>query len=69
VSRDAITAASPVVIVVPISRFSNFAKIYPSQTVLRAGAGGLSVPSVAMAEQVRTVAKARLRKYLGHLPE
>ena len=68
VSRDAITTHSPVVIVVPVSSFSNFTKIYPSQTVLRAGTGGLSVQSVAMAEQVRTIAKTRLTRYLGRLP-
>jgi mRNA interferase MazF len=68
VSRDAITANSPVVIVVPVSSYSNFTKVYPSQAVLRAGIGGLSVQSVAMAEQVRTIAKARLTRYLGHLP-
>ena len=69
VSRDAITAFSPVVIVVPVSGFSNFTKIYPSQTVLPAGIGGLPVQSVVMGEQVRTVAKTRLTRYLGHLPE
>ena len=69
VSRDAINAVSPVVIVTPVSSFSNFTKIYPSQTVLQPGVGGLSVKSVAMAEQVRTVAKTRLTRFLGHLPE
>lgn len=69
VSRDAITKYSPVVIVAPVSSFANFTKIYPSQTVIRAGVGGLSMQSVIMAEQVRTIAKTRLTKYLGHLPE
>ena len=69
VSRDAITANSPVVIVVPVSSFANFTRIYPSQSVLAAGAGCLSMRSVAMAEQVRTIAKTRLTRFLGHLPE
>lgn len=69
VSRDAINASSPVVIVVPVSSMSNFSRIYPSQSVLGAGTGGLSVQSVVMAEQVRTVAKTRLTRYLGHLTD
>lgn len=69
VSRNAITAASPVVIVIPVSSFSNFTRIYPSQVVLRAGTGGLAVQSVAMAEQVRTIAKTRLTRHLGRLPD
>lgn len=69
VSRDAITRSSPVVIVAPVSSFANFTKIYPSQTVVRAGTAGLTVQSVIMAEQVRTIAKTRLTRYLGHLPD
>jgi mRNA interferase MazF len=68
VSRNAITANSPILTVVPVSSRANFTKIYPSQAVIQAGAGGLSLQSVAMAEQVRTIAKARLTRYLGHLP-
>jgi len=69
VSRDAITTFSSIVIVVPVSSFSNFTRIYPSQTVLHPNAGGLSVKSVAMAEQVRTIAKTRLTRYMGHLTD
>jgi mRNA interferase MazF len=69
VSRNVINQVSPVVIVVPISKRANFTRIYPSQTVVGAGTGGLSIESVAMAEQVRTISKTRLTRILGHFPD
>ena len=69
VSRDSINANSPVVIIVPISKLANFARVYPSQLELSAGVGGLTVASVVMAEQVRTIARARLKRQLGSLPQ
>lgn len=68
VSRNAINANSPVVIIVPVTGLEHKAKIYPSQVVLKAGDGGLAKDSVALGEQVRAIAKKRLMKQLGHLP-
>ena len=69
VSRDSITRNSPVVIVIPASKLENHTKIYPSQLVMKAGHAGLIRDSVLMAEQVRTISKTRLTKYLGHISE
>lgn len=69
VSRDAITANSPVVIVLPMSSLENFKKVYPSQVVLRSNESGLSRDSVVMADQIRTVSKTRLTRFLAHLQE
>jgi mRNA interferase MazF len=68
VSRDAINASSPVVIVVPVTSRSNKARIYPTHVELRAGDGGLTSESVALCEQVRAISKNRLSGYLGELP-
>src|SRR3990172_2696345 len=68
VSRDAINQFSPIVIVLPISKFQDFPRVYPSQLVVKAGVGGLALDSVVMAEQVRTISKTRLVKYVGHFP-
>lgn len=68
VSRDIINQNSPVVLIVPLSKREIHPRIYPSQVEIRAGDGGLSKDSVAMAEQVRAIAKTRLKKGLGHLP-
>jgi mRNA interferase MazF len=68
VSRDAINHNSPIVVIVPLSKRENHARIYPSQIEIRAGVGGLRKDSVAMGEQVRAISKTRLTKSIGHLP-
>lgn len=55
-----------VVTVVPIT--GNVARVYPFQVLLPADTSGLSVPSKAQAEQVRSVAVERLGPALGQLP-
>jgi mRNA interferase MazF len=67
VSRDAINEASPVVVVVPCTTWKAERRIYPSQVRLRAPDGGLSADSIALGEQVRAIAKTRLRARRGML--
>ncbi len=65
VSRDAINAASPVVVVVPVTTFKKGRRLYPSHVVLHEGDGGLSSDSVALGEQVRAISKTRLTQRWG----
>ena len=67
VSRDAINASSPVVIVVPCTTYRPGRRLYPSQVLLQAPDGGLDVDSVALGEQVRALAKSRLGRQRGQL--
>ena len=67
VSRDAINATSPNMVIVPVTSLENKRRLYPSHVVLKAGSGGLSKDSVALAEHVRSISQTRLRRYLGHL--
>jgi mRNA interferase MazF len=67
VSRDAINAASPVIIVVPCTTYRPGRQLYPSQVLLRAPDGGLAVDSVALGEQVRALATSRLGRRRGQL--
>jgi len=67
VSRDAINEHSPVVIVVPVTGAEHVPKLYPTHVALKAGTGGLTKDSVAAAEQVRAIAKTRLKTNLGQL--
>ncbi|HVB99019.1 MAG TPA: type II toxin-antitoxin system PemK/MazF family toxin [Candidatus Dormibacteraeota bacterium] len=69
VSRDAINASSPVVIIVPVTSRSNKVRIYPTHVELRIGEGGLPSESVALCEQVRAISKDRLSGQLGQLPK
>ena len=67
VSRDAINRNSPLLIVVPVAEKSDKKKIYPSQVVLAAGDGGLTLDSVALCELVRSIRSSRLVRQLGRL--
>ncbi len=67
VSRNAINATSPVVVVVPCTSHRPGRRLYPSHVLLRASDGGLRAHSVALGEQVRAIAKARLEERWGSL--
>ncbi|MEM7585951.1 MAG: type II toxin-antitoxin system PemK/MazF family toxin [Acidobacteriota bacterium] len=67
ISRNAINRSSPVVVVVPCTTYRSHRKIYPSQTLIKAPDGGLRADSIALGEQVRSIAKTRLGKKWGTL--
>jgi mRNA interferase MazF len=67
VSRDAINASSTVVLVIPCTTYRVGQRIYPSQILIRAPEGGLDMDSVALAEQVRALAKKRFGRLRGVL--
>ncbi len=67
VSRDAINATSRIVLAVPCTTHRQQRRIYPSQILLCAPDGGLDRDSVALAEQVRVLAKTRMTHLRGVL--
>jgi mRNA interferase MazF len=67
VSRDAINASSPVVVIVPLTSRSNKKVIYPSQVEMRMNEAGLTSDSVVLCEQVRAISRTKLKKHLGHV--
>lgn len=69
VSRDAIDAASSVVVVVPCTTHREGRRVYPSQVRPDATDGALQAESPALAEQVRAISKRRLRRLRGTLPQ
>jgi mRNA interferase MazF len=66
-SRDAINANSPVVVVVPVTDAANVKRAYPSHASLPKGAGGLKTESIAKAEQIRAIQISRFVGYYGRL--
>ena len=66
VSRDSINATQTVVIIVPCTTYRG-KRLYPSHVRLTAPDGGLATDSVALAEQVRTIAHERLGNRRGML--
>lgn len=68
VSRDGINRSSPVVVIVPISKFTSSNTIYPSHHLIKATSdNGLSIDSIAKCEQIRAIAKSRLSPKWGSL--
>lgn len=69
ITRDAINANSPVVVVMPCTDAANPKRIYPSHVWLPKGSGGLRMDSIAKAEQIRAIAVSRLAVYCGKLAD
>src|SRR5271157_5756436 len=65
VSRDAINKFSPIVVIAPITDAANKKKVYPSHVKVPSGMGGLSIDSIVVCEQVRSISKTRLKSQLG----
>ena len=70
ISREQINQILPVVNVIPLtSRKSDARVIYPNEVLLPAGVAGLSVDSIALCYQIRTLDKSRLERDLGELSQ
>jgi len=69
ISRDAINKNSPVVVVASITDAANKKKIYPSHVKIAVGAGGLTIDSIVICEQIRAISKTRLKRFMGKLDE
>jgi mRNA interferase MazF len=67
VSRDALNANAPIVIVVPLTSRENKKRLYPTHVEFIADEGSLSKNSVALCEQVRAISKNRLTKRIGQI--
>jgi mRNA interferase MazF len=66
VQRDAANRTSPTTIIVPLADAEG-RRVSPIGIFLSQGTGGLSKASVALCNQVRVVARARLREPIGSL--
>lgn len=65
VSRDALNRFSPVVVVCSITDAANKKKIYPGHVKVASGTGGLTMDSIVMTEQIRSISQSRLTRQLG----
>ena len=69
VSNDTVNHILPIVTVLPLSKLKPGDKIYPSEVLLPAVSTGLPKDSIAMVQQVRTVAQTRLTSLSGRINE
>jgi len=67
VSNNAVNHNIPVSTVLPLSSVKPTDKIYPTEVMLEVGVTGLPKNSVAMVQQIRTVAHTRLESPIGNL--
>lgn len=65
VSREVANAVLPVVTVVPLTTRRKNRRVYPNEALLPAGTAKLKRDSIAMAHQIRTLSKSRLRRRVG----
>ncbi|TAK20594.1 MAG: type II toxin-antitoxin system PemK/MazF family toxin [Chloroflexota bacterium] len=67
VSRDSLNDVVSRVIVIPCATYRAKRAVYPSQVLIEAPDGGLSVDSIALGDQVRTLSVPRLLRRRGSL--
>lgn len=67
VQNDLANRSSPTVTVIPLT--SNTERVYPFQVLIPAEISGLERDSKALCEQLRTVARQRIVRPIGHLGE
>lgn len=69
VSRESANAVLPVISAIPLTTRKPQRRIYPNEALIPKGQAGLRHDSIAMAHQLRTLSKARLRDHIGHLDD
>jgi mRNA interferase MazF len=63
--NDTANRSSPVTIVAAISSQFNPSHLYPTEVLIKTGEAGLTVDSVVLLNQIRTIDKARLLSLVG----
>lgn len=69
ISQTALNDVLPVVNVLPVTSRKAGRRIYPNEALLPAGAAGLTLASVVLCYQIRTLDKRRLGRVFGTLDD
>jgi mRNA interferase MazF len=69
VSRESINEALTIVSILPITTRRSGRRVYSTEALLPAGTAGLPNESLAMAQQIRTIAKERILQAYGRLED
>ena len=68
VSREQLNQMLPVVNIVPLTSRKSMARvIYPNEVLIPKASGNLSLESIALCYQIRTLDKRRLEKEIGEI--
>jgi len=65
VSEEVVNQSLPIVCIVPFTAYRSGRAIYPTEVLLQKEDTQLAFPSIAMAHQLRTISKLRLKEYAG----
>ena len=65
ISDSSLNNILPVVNVIPITSRKTNRRVYPNEAFLPAGTGGLTLDSIALCYQIRTLDKRRLTQMFG----
>ncbi|MCE5223691.1 type II toxin-antitoxin system PemK/MazF family toxin [bacterium] len=65
VSEEVVNQSLPIVCIVPFTTYRLGRVIYPTEVLLQQADTQLAFPSVAMAHQLRTISKLRLKENAG----
>ena len=69
ISKSSLNSILPVVNVIPLTSRKANRRVYPNEAVLPANTGGLTLDSIALCYQIRTLDKRRLTRKLGTLDD
>ena len=69
ISDEVFNQVMPVVTILPITSLKKGRRIYPNEVLLPKGTGGLTVDSLILAHQIRTISKQRLQRFLGSVDD
>lgn len=69
ISETALNDILPVVNILPVTSRKANRRIYPNEALFPAGTAGLTLESIVLCYQIRTLDKRRLLRFLGTLDE
>jgi mRNA interferase MazF len=69
ISDETTNTIMPVVTILPLTSLKKGRRIYPNEALLKKGVACLEVDSIALAHQIRTIAKQRLIICLGEVSD
>ncbi len=65
ISSEVMNENLPIVTVLPITSLKEGRKVYSTEILLKKGTAGLTLDSIVMAHQIRTISKGRLETIYG----
>lgn len=69
ISDETTNTIMPVVTILPLTSLKKGRRIYPNEALLKKGVASLEADSIALAHQIRTIAKQRLISCLGDISD